>query len=375
MTLYVLSDLHIADQAEGRLFDDRGQGRSLAALCERVLADEGSELIFLGDAFDFTAMLAPERGLDEFEKSVGVDLDPPPPRDAARMCADLARHNPVALEAIRRLCERARVTFVPGNHDHQLGGPEGKAALGAIGLGKASIETSCVRELDGLRAVLQHGHELDEGNKDPGGSGEQMTRCLHHAVIPYLKHHGARRHVKMDPDRVVSLRPEESVVSVLQRWLDPDSFHDFFRAYLKLLAENGYLPRFASWLAGLVSVERVRGRIESADKLWERAGNKACEALRGERRLPHDAPRPDVLVFGHTHVLDWAIEGKQDDKLYVNLGTWTERTFDASGPPDTTLPLLELRAKDGRPEAVLRDLSDEGKVLQRFQSPEPRAKA
>jgi hypothetical protein len=62
-----------------------------------------------------------------------------------------------------------------------------------------------------------------------------------------------------------------------------------------------------------------------------------------------------VLVLGHTHVLDWAVlEGRRrrPDRLYVNLGTWTQRAYDASSPPDTSLPVLRL-AEEGRPPVRL----------------------
>jgi hypothetical protein len=52
----------------------------------------------------------------------------------------------------------------------------------------------------------------------------------------------------------------------------------------------------------------------------------------------------------------------------VNLGTWTERAFDASSPKDASLPLLRIDARSRRLEASLVDLST-GDELQRFVSP------
>jgi hypothetical protein len=191
-----------------------------------------------------------------------------------------------------------------------------------------------------------------------------MTRCLHQAVIPYLVHHGARRNVRMDPGRVVALRPEEAVISVLQRWLDEQTFKKFFRAFIDLLADNGYLPKPVSFLAKVVSVNRVRAAVAKADLTWEHTGSFAVELLQGKRKLAHGAPSPDVLVFGHTHILDWAAQG---EKLYVNLGTWTERAHDGSSPQDETLPVLTLAEAGGRFSAVLTDL-ESGQELQRYDS-------
>jgi UDP-2,3-diacylglucosamine pyrophosphatase LpxH len=244
-----------------------------------------------------------------------------------------------------------------------LGQPGAAELLAAHGI-RARIERSCVRRIGDRTVVLQHGHEFDAGNQKPGGSGEMMTNALHQAVIPFLRHQGPPPGVRTDPDRVVALRPEEEVVTVLQRWLDEKTFKKFVRAFLRLLAENGYLPRPVSFLAGLVSANRVRAAISEQDRLWERTGQRCEEALRGKRKLPHGAPEPDALVLGHTHVIDWSV---RRGKLYANLGTWTERAFDASTPPDTSLPLLSFGAAEGKLQASLTDLSHGGKELQRYQ--------
>ncbi len=363
MKLYVLSDLHLDERSGARLFDDERQGRKLASLCERIAADDGAELILLGDTFDFTAMQAP-RGLSGFFRSLGM----PPPQAREPQLRDMvdavAASNPVAFRALREVSEAAAVTVVPGNHDHQLANADAATPLARHGL-RVRIAASCTREAAGKSVVLQHGHAWDEGNSRPGGRGEMMTRILHQAVIPYLRFRGSPPHVQIDPDRVVALRPEEHVISVLQRWLDEREFRRFFRAFLQLLAENDYFPRPLSWLARVATADQVRRAVANQDRLWERTGRRAIDALKGRRKLPHGAPPPDVLVFGHTHVLDWAVEGS---RLYVNLGTWTERAFDASSPPDASLPLLRVEEVSGQLVVTLVDLAS-GDELQRFSSP------
>ena len=357
MTVHVVSDLHLDEASEAQLFTDERQGRELSALVDRVLRDEG-ELVLLGDCFDFTAMQPPRKGLDDFFRALGVAKAVPPLRTLPELLDAIIKSNPVAIEALRRV----PVTLVPGNHDHHLGEPGAAEALKAVGI-RARIERSIVRTIGASTAVLQHGHELDGGNQEPGGRGEVMTNVLHQAVIPFLRQHGAVPNVRMDTARVVALRPEEAVVSVLQRWLDSTTFRRFFRAFLRLLAENRALPRPASFLAGLVSADSVRSAVAKQDKLWEHTGDGAIKALEGKRKLAHGAPRPDVLVLGHTHVIDWAAP---NGRLYVNLGTWTERAFDASSPRDASLPLLTLDAPEGRLRAVLSDLSRGGQELQSF---------
>ena len=360
MPTYVLSDLHLSERASGRLFDDARQGRALQRLCARLAEEQGAELVLLGDTFDFTGMTAPRHGLDDFARKLGIELTPPPPRSTRQLCEAAACDNPQAVAALAQLSQRVPVLIVPGNHDRHLGEADGAEALQAIGI-RASLANYVQRELAGKTVVMMHGHTFDSGNAEAGGSGEILTQCLHQAVLPFLKKHGARRYVKMDPDRLVALRPEEAIVSVLQRWLTPEDFTRFLRAFMDLLAENRFLPHALAFLARVVPVDQVRAQVSKADRLWERAGNEGIQCLRGERDLPFGAPRPDVLVFGHTHVLDWAPEA--GERLYVNLGTWTDCVADALSPPDLRLPVLELRRAS--PEVVLRDLDERGGELQR----------
>ena len=362
MTVHAISDLHLDETGKAELFSDQRQGRQLAELCEAVARDEGAELVLLGDCFDFTAMLPPPKGLERFFRALDVPKEVPRRRTVPELIAALADANPVAFEALCTLSTRAPVTLVPGNHDHHLGQPDAAAVLAAAGL-RVRIERSLVRQIGDRTVVLQHGHELDEGNEKPGGSGEVMTSVLQQAVIPFLLHRGPPPNVRFDPGRVVALRPEEAVVSVLQRWLDEKTFRKFFRAFLRLLAENDYLPRPVSWFAGFISANRVRSAVSNQDRLWERTGLRAIDAIKGKCALPHGAPEPDVLVLGHTHVLDWSVHG---GGLYVNLGTWTERAFDASSPRDATLPVLALGAERGQVRAVLTDLASGAAELQRY---------
>jgi UDP-2,3-diacylglucosamine pyrophosphatase LpxH len=352
--LYVVSDLHLDEHGPARMFSDERQGRAIAELCERIARDEGSELILLGDTFDLTSMLPPPHGLARFFQKLGVPLTPPPRRPVLELLHAVRENNPVTFGALEALSKRAKVTIVPGNHDYLI-------EEGMLGFA-ARLERSCQRTVGGKLVVLQHGHEHDPGNAHPGGPGEAMTGAVHQGVIPYLLHHGARKNVRMDVGRLVALRPEEAVISVMQRWLDEDTFKTFFRAFLDLLADNGYLPKPITFMAKFVSVNRVRDSVARSDRTWEETGSFATELLLGKRKLPYGAPRPDVLIFGHTHVLDWAAEG---DKLYVNLGTWTERALDGNSPQDETLPLLTLATPGGRFQATLHDLQS-GRDLQRF---------
>ena len=378
MSLFVCSDLHLGEPGSARMFFDGAQGLRFAELCTEV-ARSGGELVLLGDIFDLTASTPPAKGLDAFARSVGASsIAAREPRSAAELMVSIRGNNPLALDALEALCAVAKVTLVPGNHDRHLGEPGGREALNAAGLEGVGIEQGAVRKLGDRVLVLQHGHAWDPSNATAAGGGEVMTSVLHHAVIPYLRGLGARLNVVIEPERVVALRPEERVVPVLERWLPPGRYETFLDAFLELLVENGYLSRAMAWLATPL---RIRERLKVDDGLWERSGRIALDALEGRAPLPGRPPPPDVLVLGHTHVIDWAVQegrtqlhartGKANpvQRLYVNLGSWTARASDAAGPLDATLPVLEVEETPHALRARLRDFSGQTRMLQTFEVP------
>ncbi len=366
MTLFAASDLHLGLSAVAHMFNDARQGRTLADLCDRVLKARDGELLLPGDIFDLTALRPPEHGLEAFASTVQVPIEPPKPRELPQLMAALRNANPIGLGALEKLAARAPVTLIPGNHDRHLGEPGGREALDAAGLKNVRIEPQSVRQIEGRTIVFQHGHAWDPSNATPAGGGEVMTSVLHNAVVPYLRHLAPRSNVKIDADRIVALRPEERVVPVLERWLRPGQFETFLDAFLELLVANGYLSRMVSWLA---TPERIRQRLKADDDLWEKAGHTAFAALEGREAIPGRPPPPDIFVLGHTHMLDWAVhEGRPGaQRLYVNLGTWTERAMDAAGPLDATLPLLEITGASGQLTATLSDIAAQ-RELQRFET-------
>jgi len=113
VAVYVISDLHLDENEDARLFRDDWQGRALASLCEQIARD-GAELVLLGDIFDLTAMTPPKKGLRHFFASLAVEAEPPPCRPVAALVRAGARANPHAIDALARLSERVRVTLVPG---------------------------------------------------------------------------------------------------------------------------------------------------------------------------------------------------------------------------------------------------------------------
>ena len=366
-TLFVVSDLHLGETGLARMFHDHAQGMRFADLCSFVARTADSELLLLGDIFDLTASLPPARGVTAFGRALGVPLEDRPPRPLSSICASIRENNPIALDALEALCADAAVTLVVGNHDRHLATPEGRAALEFAGLSGMRVESMSVRKVAEKTVVLQHGHEWDPSNATPTGGGEVMTAIIHHAIVPFLRHLGPRTNVAIDPDRVIALRPEERVVPVLERWLKAGMFERFIDAFVEILVVNGYMSRAVSWLA---TAERIRERLRDDDDLWERAGHAALGALEGSRGIPGKPPPPDILVLGHTHVVDWAVqEGRPGvQRLYVNLGTWAARTSDAAGPVEAILPVFRLDAPDrGKVVATLRDLSNQAKLLQRFE--------
>jgi UDP-2,3-diacylglucosamine pyrophosphatase LpxH len=271
------------------------------------------------------------------------------------MCRAAGRHHAGTIEALASLSARVPVTLVPGNHDHPFGGDEGRAALDASGLERVAIARAVVREVADRNVVLEHGHELDADNAKPGGHGETLTRVLHHAIVPMLEHIPLRPNVNADPERLVALRPEERMVPILERWLDEETFERFTEALLGLLVDAGALSRIESWFA---TPKKLRQRLDDADDLWQEIGKQARGVLEGKEATANGAEDADLLVYGHTHVPDWLVDDvDRRQRLYVNLGSWTQRATDATGPFDETMPVLRISA----PATGLRvDLEDAG---------------
>lgn len=369
MALYVVSDLHIGDSAVAPMFRDEDQGKRIAELCEKIARDPDSELVLLGDIFDVTAACPPHKGLTQFGVALDVPIEDKPTRPLPSILKAIRESNPVALQALETLSGQARVTLVAGNHDYQLGEEGGREALDAIGLSRVQIEPMAARRVLDKWVILQHGHLWDASNAAPGSPGEVMTGVIHHAVIPFLRHLAPRTNVHMEPERLVALRPEERVIPVLERWLKPGVFERFIDALLEILVANGALARPLAWVT---TPSLLRWRLKEDDDLWERSGASALAVLEGAKPLPgkQKPPPPDVLVLGHTHVMDWAVqEGRRPgvQRLYVNLGTWSARATDAAGPMDAAMPLLRIEADRRELRAQLVDCSHRWRLLQRFE--------
>jgi len=365
MPLFALSDLHLDDRHRATLFDDARQGRHLAALFETLARVPDAELVLLGDTFDFTSMQPPLRGLEHFCDALELPLEVQPARDVTAMLEAIAKANPIAFEALRTVAQRVPTTFVVGNHDWQLGNPEARTALASVGV-PSGIAKRVLRQLGGRGVLLEHGHRFDASNAHPLADGEQLTRALYQAVIPFLRHHGARENVRMDVDRLVAVRPQERALMLMERWLDSHTFHRLMHAFLRLLAENRGMSRPAQVLAERLPVKLMRSALESAEEVWRKAADHVLNDL--ARRHPRELhAEADVVVLGHTHVLDWAVSDVRGrDKLYVNLGTWTERAVDAMSAADTTLPLLMLDGARDLFAAELIDLDEDGGKLETF---------
>ena len=366
MALYAVSDLHLGESTLASMFRDPDQGLRFADLCAGIARNPDNELILLGDIFDLTAAHPPRKGLTAFGMALDVPLEDKPPRPLDAIMRAIRECNPIALDALEALSSEARVTLVPGNHDRHLAGDGGREALDAAGLPKVRIEPQAVRRVLDKVVVLQHGHAWDPSNATAGGGGETMTAVIHHALIPFLRHLAPRSNVRIDPDRLVALRPEERVIPVLERWLKPGVFERFIDALLELLVENGALSRPLAWVT---TPSILRWRLKDDDDLWERAGQAALAALEGSRPVPGNPPPADVLVLGHTHVMDWAVhEGRPGvQRLYVNLGTWASRASDAAGPVDATMPMLRIEGDQRQLRAHLIDVSGNWRTLQRFE--------
>lgn len=359
MATYFVSDLHLFDVANAHVFGD-----GVEAVLERWLGEleHTARLVLVGDILDLTAMEIP-RGLAAFFAALGVPDQPVPQRRSLEeKVARLRAAHPRFFAALGRFSETHETTFVLGNHDAQLAEeahPERLTGLDAV---RFAPSWSGVERDRTITAI--HGHGWDEANRTDDGwrnRGAGFTSAMMHGALPYLRRVLAPQ--GRDVDRLAVLRPEERVIPVLRRWLTPGAYERFFDAYFELLAANGVVPGFATYF---LTPDYVRARLREDESLWERVAEHGLEVLEGVETLPGRPPPPDVLVAGHTHVLDWAEHtGRRARRIYCNLGTWTRQFLSAFDRGATLLPLLRVGDDDAcEVAATLTDLAS-GDVLNR----------
>ena len=251
--VYLISDLHLGDGTRSDTF--LGKDKELLSFVEQVRA-EGAHLVIAGDVVDFHQAWA-------FERILGAHAE--------------------VLGALSRLAEERAVTYIWGNHDHD------------ISLFRDFLHFDICSELligDGIR--VSHGYDFD----------------------PHIGAHLTETHT--------ATRAHHLAERLLDSWI-------------RLPLENFYTfeGRLAFWtfhkLAVLIQARDRAVRALGLEpgtggrdfiQYWtmNQLGDPACIFENIRRTLTGDSPY-HTLVTGHSH-LPGCVE-VAPGRTYVNTGSWT----------------------------------------------------
>lgn len=252
--IYFVSDLHLGDGTRSDIF--LGKDKELLAFIEHVRDDVGAHLVIAGDVIDFPQAWGFERVLVA---------------------------HPEVLGALTRLAEEGRVTYVWGNHDHDI-----KVFRGVLKFDICSV----LLIGDGIR--VSHGYDYDPHIGADLAGTHAATRA----------HHLAER--------------------VLDTWirLPLENFYTFEnRLAFWLFHKMAWINRGREAALRAVGLERWVGHRRDFFQYWamNQIGDPACVFENVRRELvsgPHHA-----VVTGHSH-LPGCTE-VAPGRVYVNTGSWT----------------------------------------------------
>jgi UDP-2,3-diacylglucosamine pyrophosphatase LpxH len=329
-TTFVVSDIHLFDRPEAFLFNAEKE-QAFVRLCEIVRESDG-QLVFNGDIFDITGMRPCPNGMAEFF----VEAVPPEllnhaiARDVSRMrsCEEILLAVKAAFphffSAIVRLIAEKRLVFIPGNHDCELGTPDGQEIFARV----AEVKPEDIRWHESLAVgealFITHGNQFDIPNRTGRtclNRGALFTSALYQGLLPALAMLGVENSILA---AIPAVRPEEATITGIEHYLGEDPCRKLLVALARLLQRNGFFRGFSAIPAWFLSHDfpvlshlvrkgvtaaRIRSLLPQEKQLMAMARLGAYEL-----RLKN---AQKVIVLGHTHELDF-------HPHYVNLGTWID---------------------------------------------------
>lgn len=348
---YFISDLHIGGDG---VLDECAFESELTALLRRIEMERAdTELIIVGDMF----------GLWETTYAEGPD----------KLHGIIASHTGLFMQ-FRRAGARARITVIPGNHDHELAThPEFAAILSVYNIHLEAKEY-ITREIAGRGIWIEHGNQHDSYNRFDD-FGNPACRPLGYyvtsGVIRSVSRRVQRRNQRWLQD-IEAVYPTEHV----PYWLLSNYFYREMSLYIRLLilpflllfstsvilAAGVLLEIFGAVRAGtfLSSFTYAFGRVgyvldalflvngaavafilvclvpmvlvrRDMKSVLTRYGIDLSEALTIEKesqyhqaaeRVFREHPEMAVYAFGHTH---GAGALKTGDRVILNTGTWIRK--------------------------------------------------
>ncbi|MFT4976985.1 MAG: UDP-2,3-diacylglucosamine pyrophosphatase LpxH [Myxococcota bacterium] len=251
--IYLISDLHLGDGTRSDIF--LGKDRELLAFLDKV-REEGAHLVIAGDIVDFHQAWAFERVLSAHAEVLG---------------------------AMTRLADESGVTYIWGNHDHDI----------SLFRGFFHFEICSTLHIgDDIR--VSHGYDYD----------------------PHIGANLAQTHT--------ATRVHHLLERLLDTWirLPLENFYTFENRLAFWLFHKFALVAYGQEkLLGAVGLGRLAGGGRDFIQYWamNQIGDPACIFENVRRRL-HDGPH-HTIVTGHSH-LPGCVE-VEPGRVYVNTGSWT----------------------------------------------------
>jgi UDP-2,3-diacylglucosamine pyrophosphatase LpxH len=346
---YFISDLHIGDKSSWDRFGDEKAG-ILVKLLERIDREmnHSGELILLGDIFDFTRLAAPEIL--------------PQKVDAAKIFARIKLAYPTLFKALREFVRLGNTLFyVWGNHDYPLrfkihGQEFQRAVLNRFWDSKyrCRIWFSDYYISRSHSLYAEHGHRYDltnvhlEGNQAVLGtllaakfikkwetrasSGPSQSQDSEETLSPFrlLGHIRPSPNITTYFDRLTArgLLPEEikkelakDLYRIEEEW-NSSLPHIFFRVLetLPWFIQEGVLRAGLKDGAPKILREKAMLLLRGYSTDISAVSGKATV---GTLKDLNFAPR--LIVFGHTHFLEYHVESGKH--LYANAGSWRDTAF------------------------------------------------
>jgi UDP-2,3-diacylglucosamine pyrophosphatase LpxH len=346
---YFISDLHIGDKSPWDRFGDEKAGL-LVGVLERIDRDMNhrGELILLGDIFDFT-LLAGHEAL-------------PQKIDSAKIFDSVRKAYPHLFKALREFIRAGNSLFyVWGNHDYLMrfkkhGHQFQKAVLKRLwdSFRQWHIWFSDYYVSPSHSVYAEHGHRYDAMNLHIHGDRIIFGNLLTSKFIRKWESWSRDIHIEGDePEEMVQpfsllsdIRPAQHIIYYINRLIDKGVLPEEVKKELvkdlyNILEESrGSLPhiffRILESMPWFIQEGIVGSRLK--DEAPRNFRQKASLLLSGYatdlsavgKKATIGSMRdlnfiPKMVVFGHTHFLDHAVE--EGRYLYANTGSWRSTAF------------------------------------------------
>ncbi|WNG31199.1 hypothetical protein F0U62_49755 [Cystobacter fuscus] len=354
--IVVASDIHLTDRLSGDPVTDTELVRWLEMVEQRWNSlrgenpDEPLEFVFLGDIVDIlrsrewdTAQAMPWTGLDEGFTSFQHGYQEETATRAAE--STLKRYPSFFLKLAQLRAEKARVQYVPGNHDFMVQCSPGARGKVAEAFGLTGGALAAVYQNESLRLWAEHGHAYDSFNLHQAASGQWAFGDA--VVLLFVNRLAGRIAEQLNiPEWHPLTLALQRLDNVEPSWLLPQFIARTIQDHLVNKAEREKANKEVKEVAKELlshshfathSDQTIRHLFELLVR-WDLAGLATSTRAAIDQFLVKDnlarhaytvhreSKDKDLIIFGHTHHTEarplMTYERNTRGVMYVNTGTW-----------------------------------------------------